>query len=104
MNRSGHKGRVDGNHAAVMDALRSAAMKPLSLASVGDGCPDILVGFRGVLCLLEVKDGSKSPSARTLTAAEQKFKDEWPGHYALVTSPEEAVIAVSLHAKQLGLI
>lgn len=104
MNRSGHKGRVDNNHKAVMDALRNAAMKPISLASVGDGCGDILVGFRGINVLLEVKDGEKPPSARELTAAEKEFESTWPGQYCIVLSPEEAVEAVLRHAKLIGVI
>lgn len=104
MNRRGHKGRVDGNHAEVMQALRDHAMKPVSLASVGDGCPDILVAFRGVCIPLEVKDGSKPPSERKLTAAEQKWRDDWPGPWALVETPEQAVIAVLEHAKKMNVI
>lgn len=104
MNRSGHRGKVDSNHAAVMQALRDAAMKPVSTAAVGDGFPDILVAYRGVCIPLEVKDGAKSPSERKLTAAEQKFADEWPGPLAIVESPEEAVIAVLEHARKLGVV
>jgi hypothetical protein len=87
-----------------MQALRDAAMKPVSTAAVGDGFPDIVVAFRGICIPLEVKDGSKSPSERRLTAAEQKWRDEWPGPYALVESPEEAVRAVLEHAKGLGVV
>lgn len=80
-----------------MDALRRAGMRPISLASVGDGCPDILAGFRGLCIVLEVKDG-----ARALTIAERDFALTWPGPYAVVTSPEEAINAVLAHAKFWG--
>lgn len=62
-----------------------------SLASVGGGCPDLLVSFRGWTGLLEVKDGSKPPSERRLTAAEAEFISTWPGDVFVVTAPDEAV-------------
>lgn len=84
--------RTDDNHAAVVDALRKAGAVVRSLAKVGDGCPDLLVGYRGRTLLLEVKDGSKPPSARRLTADEERFFDEWTGGpLAIVESPELAV-------------
>lgn len=100
MNRRGHKGRVDQNHAAIMQALRDNAMECVSIASVGGGCPDILVGFRGLNVALEVKTDHKAP----LTAGEQGFRDTWPGQYAIVTTGEEAVDAVLIHAKLIGAI
>ena len=61
--RRGHQGRTDGNQQAVIDALRDEGASVQSLASVGDGCPDLVVGARGVTYLAEVKDGEKQPSA-----------------------------------------
>jgi hypothetical protein len=51
-----------------------------SLASVGDGVPDLLVGLPNRrLILLEVKDGSKVPSKRKLTADQVTWHVEWAG-------------------------
>lgn len=96
--------RTDGNHEAVMKALNAAGMKAVSLASVGQGFPDVAVGFRGLSCLLEIKDGGKPPSARGLTAAEKEWHDTWPGHVAVVDSPEAAITAVVEHARKMGRI
>ena len=63
-------------------------------ATVGDGCPDLLVGASGINVLLEVKDGSLSPSRRKLTDAEARFFDTWPGQVALVNDTNEAIAAV----------
>ena len=42
--------------------------------------------------MLEVKDGSKPPSARKLTPNEQKFHDDWTGgELYVVTCIEEAL-------------
>jgi hypothetical protein len=45
-----------------------------TLAAVGCGCPDLLVGYRGKWWLAEVKDGEKPPSARELTDAEKRWQ------------------------------
>jgi hypothetical protein len=65
----------------------------LNLSQRGDGCPDILVGFNRRSLLVEIKDGSKKPSARVLTPDEIRFKESWKGSYALVESKAEAVAA-----------
>ena len=65
-------GRKDNNHDEIVDALRRVGASVQSLASVGDGCPDVLVAFRG-WHVLEIKDGSKPPSARKLTDAEEAW-------------------------------
>jgi hypothetical protein len=102
MNRRAN--RTDSNHTEIMEALKRAGIKPFSLAAVGDGCGDILAGFRGVNVLLEVKDGNKPPSARKLTAAEEEFHATWPGQIAVVSNPEAAVLVVLGHAKAMGRI
>lgn len=104
MSRGVQRCRLDGNHGDVMKALLASGMKAVSTAAVGSGFPDICVGFRGLTVMLEVKDGSKPPSARTLTADERNFHETWPGHIAIVGSPEEAVCAVVDHATKLGVL
>lgn len=57
-----------------------------------EGAFDLLAWYRGHTLLIEVKDGTKPPSARRLTDAEQKFHDEWPGdNLHIVNSVEEAL-------------
>lgn len=89
--------KVDENQKDIVDALRAHGWSVLSLAPMGKGCPDLLVGCKGVNLLLEVKDGSKAPSKRRLTEDETRFFGAWNGHRALVESPEEAVAEVKRH-------
>jgi hypothetical protein len=49
------RGKVDGNQAEIVDALRKVGASVESLASVGSGVPDLLVGYMGTTHLLEVK-------------------------------------------------
>lgn len=83
--------RSDENQTAVVAALRKAGAKVQHLHGVGGGCPDLLVWHGTTLTLIEVKDGSKPPSARKLTPAQEKWHDEFQGAAHVVTSPEEAV-------------
>ena len=62
-----------------------------------EGTFDLLVGYTGgsgrfYTLLIEIKDGTKPPSARRLTDAEQKFHDEWPGdNLYIINSVQEAL-------------
>jgi len=89
------RGRVDANQKAVTSALRRIGCSVISLASVGDGCGDILVGFRKRNWLLEIKDGSKPPSKRKLTPDQVIFHSTWQGQINIVCSPLEAIQLVS---------
>jgi hypothetical protein len=86
--------RVDANQAVIVDALRAIGASVQSLAMVGRGVPDLLVGFRAQTYLLEVKDGEKPPSARRLTPDEAAWHDSWRGQVATVASIEEALHAI----------
>lgn len=88
--------RVDANHAAIVDALRRAGCSVQSLAAVGGGCPDLLIGFRGRNLLLECKDGEKRPSARGLNDAQMKWHSLWRGDVWVVRGVPEALQAVGL--------
>ncbi len=84
-------GRTDANHSAIVEALRGIGASVVSLADLGGGIPDLLIGFRGVNLLLEVKDGDKPISQRKLTQAEEKFFEEWRGRVFLAVDVEDAV-------------
>ena len=94
--------RLDNNHPAVVKALRSAGMTVQTLAAIGKGCPDLLVGWRGLNLVLEVKDGQKPPSARKLTADEEGWHSTWGGCAVVVDSPDAAVEAMVDYWRRLG--
>jgi len=65
--------RTDSNQAAIVAAFRDLGCSVFTLHTVGRGFPDLAVGCNGLNLLIEVKDGSKCPSARRLTSDEQRF-------------------------------
>lgn len=84
--------RVDANQQEIVDALRAIGCKVYVSSSFGQGFPDLIVGHRGRLMLLEVKDGDKPPSARKLTPDQVKFHAEWTGLPLYVVDSVEAAI------------
>lgn len=83
--------KVDANQGEVVQALRNIGCTVQLLHAVGKGCPDLLCGYRGVNVLIEVKDGSKPPSARTLTPDQVKWHGSWAGQVHVAASVDEAL-------------
>ena len=93
--------RTDANHAAIRDGLRKAGVWVTDLSGLGNGVPDLLCCNVKEFVLLEVKDGSKPPSARKPTPLEQVFLETAWNRQApvfVVTSLDEAMAAVRLPA------
>ena len=84
--------KIDANHEQVVSALRAAGASVQSLASVGKGVPDLLVGFQGKTLLMEVKDGRKTPSARRLTEDQLKWHGAWNGGPLAVVDGVDAAL------------
>ena len=85
--------RIDDNQNEIVNALRKVGAY-VRIVTMGDGVPDLLVGYRGYTILMEVKDGNKSPSKRKLTEAEQKFFDEWTGGLIAVVESIDDALAI----------
>ena len=92
--RTKHAGKVDHNQAEIVKALRKAGASVLSLASLGQGVPDLLVGRQGGnpgLWLVEVK-GPRG----TLTPDQVAWFDMWPGPVHIVRTADEALRLVGV--------
>jgi Holliday junction resolvase len=65
--------RVDANHADVSRALTKCGAWVIDCSRVGEGFPDLIAVVRKKVLMIEVKDGSKPPSARKLTPLQVEF-------------------------------
>lgn len=83
--------RTDSNHAEIRAVFRRLCPAVADTSDVGRGFPDLVVLCRGRVLLVEVKDGSKPPSARRLTPDEEGFARRWGDSYRVVTSVDEAI-------------
>ena len=94
------KAKTDRNQAEIVAALRKAGATVQPLHAVGQGCPDLLVGYRGVNWLIEVKDFAASATDRKLNPRQVEWHDGWKGQVARVETVGAALAvigAIGLH-------
>ena len=90
---------MDANQSAVVAALRAIGCEVFVASHIGKGFPDLMVlppqgpGGKRAPLLMEVKDGSKPPSAQKLTPDQVKFHSYWP--VVVVNSVEAAIAAAT---------
>ena len=87
--------KIDDNQPEIVAGLRKIGCTVQSLAAVGEGCPDCLVGYRGHNFLMEIKDGSKPPSRQGLTPDQTKWHSDWRGDIRTVKNLDEAIMLVT---------
>lgn len=92
--------KVDVTQADIVAALKAAGATVQHLHAVGEGCPDLLAGYRGKNWLFECKPNIGSPSRRKLRKTQVEWHDGWKGQVAVVETPEAALAvigAIGLH-------
>lgn len=94
--------RVDANQPEIVAALRQSGCSVEHLHSVGGGVPDLLVGVQGLNLLIEVKDGSKPPSARKLTPDQVEWHGKWQGQKVIASTVVEALQSVASFLSTYG--
>lgn len=94
--------RTDENQRGIVTALRGIGASVTDLSAVGDGCPDLLVGWFGQTYLLEVKRplgprGGTAGKDKRLRPSQEVWHGGWRGGPVLVVrSPDEALLALGL--------
>ncbi len=93
------------NQTPLVKTLRKIPRLSVAITSgVGDGFPDLAVGYRGTTYLFEVKnkmhyrDGKprREQSAGKLTPSEERFHSEWSGHAAVVETVDDVLREIGL--------
>lgn len=88
--------RVDDNQAKIVEHLRRLGITVQHLHTIGNGCPDLLLGFRNKNFLIELKDSLKTASKKKLTTDEQEFFDTWKGQVDKCETLDEIIKVVGL--------
>lgn len=83
--------RVDANQAEIVKALRKFGCTVQCLHNVGHGCPDLVVGYKGINILMEIKVGDAK-----LTTQEQEWHGKWAGDVVIARTPGHAIEIVRL--------
>ena len=82
-------GRVDNNQSQIITTLRTIpGLSVANTSQLGDGFPDMVVGYEGFDFLFEIKDTGKR---RDLTPKEIDFQHKWTGHYDVIESADEVL-------------
>lgn len=82
-----HDLKVDNNQADIVDALRAVGASVLHLQGLEEGAPDILVGYRGVSFLMELK-----MDTGRVSKAQKQWHERWRGlRVAVVRSADESL-------------
>lgn len=85
--------KVDSSQAEIVRCLRAVGATVQTLHKQGAGCPDLLVGHRGVNYLLEAKPPKGGTRIRKDPRgdAQRAFHETWRGQVAIVHTCEEAL-------------
>jgi rhamnose utilization protein RhaD (predicted bifunctional aldolase and dehydrogenase) len=70
-----YKKRVDENQKQIIYTFIALGATVLNLSRVGEGCPDLLIGFKNKSVLVEIKKDSKA----MFTEPQVKFMQNWRG-------------------------
>jgi hypothetical protein len=86
--------KVDANQASIVEGLRACGYTVQTLAGVGEGCPDLLVGVpqSRANALLEVKQ-----EGETFTPKQKTWHAEWAGKAHVVRSLADALMVLKAY-------
>ena len=77
--------KTDNNQKSIVEGLRALGATVQPLHVLGQGCPDILVGYQGKNYLMEIKT-----KRGKLTPDEENWHWEWRGTVHVVKTFDEA--------------
>jgi len=64
---------------------------------VGKGFPDIVIGYKGINYLVEIKDGEKTKSQKKLTEDEIKFHQSWFGQIIVCECVQDVYVLLKIN-------
>ena len=88
------RAKVDANQPEIVRDLRSVpGVVVTSTAAIGNGFPDIVVGYDHRNWLFEIKNPEMEPSKRRLTPMEILFHENWKlsGQVDVIETAEDAM-------------
>lgn len=86
---------VDRNQPEIVEAIRKMGCSVQHMHTIGQGCPDLLVGVNDLNLAWEIKDGLLPPSKRKLTIDEILWHDNWLGQVQVIESIDHAIRAIN---------
>jgi len=90
------RARKDENQNPIVGALAQAGIQAFDTSAVGNGFPDLVLGFRGKNYLIEVKNPTKPKADRQLTDDQKKFHGKWHGQVDKVETIDEILVIIGV--------
>jgi hypothetical protein len=87
--------RVDENQKYIVKGLRAMGVAVQPLHAVGQGCPDLLVGYKHKNYLIEIKNPDKPKSDQKLTKDQIAWHKLWTGQVAVARSLTDAIAIIN---------
>jgi hypothetical protein len=82
--------RTDANQKHIVEMVRKLPGASItSTHIIGKGFPDLVIGYKGINYLIELKDGAKPKSQKKLTPDEVEFHLKWNGQIAICENFED---------------
>ena len=94
--------KIDANQPEIVAALRKAGATVALLSRVGDGVPDLVVGYRGRNFLIEVKDLNAPKKDRELRDNQAEWHAAWKGQVCKVETAEAALAVIGATGMHLA--
>jgi Holliday junction resolvase len=85
------KAKVDNNQAQMVKLLRNIGASVAITSSIGNGFPDLVIGYKGKNYLVEVKSAKGK-----LTPDQLVFAAQWRGDFAVVRDLEDLALVLDL--------
>lgn len=90
------KAKVDTNQSDMVKALRFVGASVFVASHIGDGFPDLVVGWRGRNFLIEVKTATGK-----LTDEQKHFASRWQGSYYVCRDVSDLAILLEVDERLL---
>lgn len=102
--------RIDEAQPEIVNGLRKMGASVQSLAKIGEGCPDLMVGYRGDNFIFEIKTPDSAHSKRGLNVKhptpkkQQAWYDSWRGRVDVIENFEQARFIVTGRGKPFRVV
>ena len=97
--------RADANQSEIVEFARACGATIQHLHMVGDGCPDLLIGYLGLNDLWEIKvpGANLSKRKRGKSRSQVEWHQDWRGSACVIRTVEDATERLDWMRRSLGL-
>lgn len=86
--------KTDANQSDIIKVFEQLGVSVEDTSGAHNGFTDIVVGYKGITVLVEIKNSANVPSKRRLTDDQVKVHDRFQGAITVVETQEQAIALV----------